>query len=128
MDSRLKKIDNPIKLLVVDDEKPFLDTLFGFLNKIKYEVVTASDGLEGLKLLKTEPQGFDLVITDLVMPKISGNYLKRQVFDSFFKYDPKKNGCQVNSLFSTLSFENGSRDYDFSEMEKSKCLVSCLKF
>ena len=30
---------------------------------------------EAKKLLKTEPQGFDLVITDLVMPKMSGNYL-----------------------------------------------------
>ena len=75
MDSRLKKTDKTLKLLVIDDEKPFLDTLFGFLNKIKYDVVTASDGLEGLNLIKTEPQGFDLVITDLVMPKMSGNYL-----------------------------------------------------
>lgn len=83
MDSRFKKTDKPFKLLVIDDEKPFLDTLFGFLNKIKYEVVTASDGLEGLKLLKTEPQGFDLVITDLVMPKISGNYLISMIKKEF---------------------------------------------
>jgi DNA-binding NtrC family response regulator len=35
-------------------------------------VYTAPDGMEGLKLFETEDEGFDLVITDLVMPYISG--------------------------------------------------------
>ena len=47
----------------------FCDT---FLSKKNYHVATASDGLDGLKLLETEKPGFDLVITDLVMPNISG--------------------------------------------------------
>jgi len=83
LDSRLKKTDSPFKLLVVDDEKQFLDTLFSFLTNLKYEVVSASDGLEGLKLLKTKQQGFDLVITDLVMPKMSGNYLISMIRKEF---------------------------------------------
>lgn len=70
-------------MLLVDDEKQFLDTLFSFLTKIEYEVVSASDGLEGLKLLKTEQQGFDLVITDLVMPIMSGNYLISMIKKEF---------------------------------------------
>lgn len=83
MDSILKKTDKPFKLLIVDDEKQFLDTLFSFLTKIEYKVVSASDGLEGMKLLKTEQQGFDLVITDLVMPKMSGNYLISMIKKEF---------------------------------------------
>ena len=62
----------PSKLLIVDDNKEILSTLKDFFIMKKYEVFTASDGLEGLKLLGTEEQGFDLVITDLVMPNISG--------------------------------------------------------
>jgi DNA-binding response OmpR family regulator len=71
-DSGLNKMDKPSKLLIVDDNKEILSTLKDFFIMKKYEVFTASDGLEGLKLLGTEEQGFDLVITDLVMPNISG--------------------------------------------------------
>lgn len=65
-------MDKPSKLLIIDDNKKTLSTLIDFFIKKKYEVFSASDGLEGLKLLETEEQGFDLVITDLVMPNISG--------------------------------------------------------
>ena len=63
---------NPYRLLIIDDNKEILTALTDFLSKKKYDVVSASDGLDGLKLLETEQQGFDLVITDLVMPNTSG--------------------------------------------------------
>jgi DNA-binding response OmpR family regulator len=59
-------------LLLIDDDESVLTNLRYFLSDKKYDVSSASDGLEGLKLLETEEQGFDLVITDLVMPNISG--------------------------------------------------------
>jgi len=62
----------PYKLLIIDDSEEILRTLDKFLSKKNYHVSTASDGLDGLKLLETEKPGFDLVITDLVMPNISG--------------------------------------------------------
>jgi DNA-binding response OmpR family regulator len=71
-DSGLNKMDKPSKLLIVDDDEEIQSTLKDFLIKKGYEVFSASDGLEGLKLLETEEPGFDLVITDLVMPNISG--------------------------------------------------------
>ncbi len=65
-------MNNPYRLLIIDDNKEILTALTDFLSKKKYDVVSASDGLDALKLLETEQQGFDLVITDLVMPNISG--------------------------------------------------------
>ena len=65
-------MDKPSKLLIIDDDKEILSTLKYFFSTKRYEVFSASDGLEGLKLIETEEQGFDLVITDLVMPNISG--------------------------------------------------------
>ena len=62
----------PFKLLIIDDDEEILSTLKYFLSLKRYEVFSASDGLEGLKLLENEEQDFDLVITDLVMPNISG--------------------------------------------------------
>ena len=76
-------MDKPSKLLIIDDNKEILSTLKDFFIMKKYEVFTASDGLEGLKLLGTEEQGFDLVITDLVMPNISGVGLTAIIKEKF---------------------------------------------
>ena len=65
-------MEKPIKLLIIDDSKEVLSILNKFFGKKNYDVISASDGLDGLKLLETEKQQFDLVITDLVMPNISG--------------------------------------------------------
>ncbi|MGD8981350.1 MAG: response regulator [Desulfobacterales bacterium] len=65
-------MDPSLKLPIIDDDEPVLANLCYFLRDKKYDVTTASDGLEGLKLFENDRQGFDLVITDIVMPKISG--------------------------------------------------------
>ncbi|MBW2166327.1 MAG: response regulator [Deltaproteobacteria bacterium] len=61
---------NPYKILIIDDNEEVLNVLYNFFRKKKYDVASASNGLDGLKLF--EEDGFDLVITDLVMPNISG--------------------------------------------------------
>lgn len=59
------------RLLVIDDSKETVAGLNTFLSQ-KYEVVTAYNGLDGLKAFETIEGKIDLVITDLVMPEISG--------------------------------------------------------
>ena len=60
------------KILVIDDNPIILDMLYEFFTKRKYEVVSASNGLDGLKLFKMGESNIELVITDVVMPDISG--------------------------------------------------------
>jgi DNA-binding response OmpR family regulator len=60
------------RLLLIDDSQEILVALAKFFQKKNYDVVTASDGLNALKLIKDDEGGFDLVITDIVMPDISG--------------------------------------------------------
>ena len=55
---------------MVDDSKETVEGLTNFLTK-KYEVATATDGLDGLRLFEAT-KDFDIVITDLIMPLISG--------------------------------------------------------
>ena len=62
--------DKP-KILVIDDSKETVAGLQSFFNN-KYEVLTAENGLDGLKHFEQDDNGIDLVITDLVMPDISG--------------------------------------------------------
>ena len=64
-------MEKKYRLLVIDDSEETVAGLEHFFSK-KYEVFTAADGMEGLKFFETEEKGFDLVITDLVMPFISG--------------------------------------------------------
>jgi len=59
------------RLLVIDDSKETVAGLKSFLSQ-KYEVLTAYNGLDGLKVFESSQGKVDLVITDLVMPEISG--------------------------------------------------------
>jgi DNA-binding NtrC family response regulator len=59
--------------LVIDDNEHLRNALSGSLSAVGYEVVTASNGVEGYDLLLQER--FDLVITDSQLPKINGWYL-----------------------------------------------------
>jgi DNA-binding NtrC family response regulator len=60
------------KILIIDDNEDVISTLYQFLSHKKYHVVSATNGLDALKLFDAEKEGFDLIITDLVMPSISG--------------------------------------------------------
>jgi DNA-binding NtrC family response regulator len=62
--------DKP-KILVIDDSKETVAGLQSFFTS-KYQVLTAENGLDGLKHFEEDDNGIDLVITDLVMPDISG--------------------------------------------------------
>ena len=59
------------RLLVIDDSKETVAGLNSFLGQ-SYDVLTAYNGLDGLKAFEENNAEIDLVITDLVMPEISG--------------------------------------------------------
>lgn len=63
---------DPIRLLIVDDNEDILSTFSEFFNSMGYNVKTAVDGFVALKLLREKAHDFDCLITDLVMPNISG--------------------------------------------------------
>ena len=59
-----------IKILLVDDEKEFIDTLATRLEIRKFNVSIAYSGQEALDLMKDD--SFDVVILDVLMPGIDG--------------------------------------------------------
>jgi two-component system sensor kinase len=65
------------KVLLVDDEAGFAELLRDLLELDNYEVVTAEDGQEGLEKLKTFLP--DIIISDVVMPRMSGFEMFKQV-------------------------------------------------
>ena len=69
------------KILVVDDELNMRLVLKTLLNKEGYEVATASDGLEALKVLKSGD--VNVVVTDLKMPRLDGMGLLDRVIREY---------------------------------------------
>lgn len=67
------------RILVVDDEDSIREFLEIMLKKEGYEVTTAEDGEKALSIFKNK--SFDLVISDMQMPKINGMELLKQIKD-----------------------------------------------
>jgi len=68
---------DPAKILVVDDEPDILEFLRYNLEKEGYHVATASNGEDGIVL--AEKEGPDLIILDIMMPKLDGVEVCRQL-------------------------------------------------
>lgn len=65
------------RILLVDDEDSILRIGRIFLTNAGYEVNVASDGEEARRLLEAAPDDYDLLVTDLTMPGLSGADLIR---------------------------------------------------
>lgn len=67
------------RILFVDDEKEVVDMAKRMLEYLGYNVVAKINSSEALDMFKSQPQQFDLVITDMIMPKISGTDLAKEI-------------------------------------------------
>ncbi len=65
------------KILIIEDEQAIRNILSEPLTCAGYEVVTASDGLEGIRSFRAQP--FDLVLLDILLPKINGYGVCEQI-------------------------------------------------
>lgn len=63
-------MDQPKKILIVDDEKDIVDGLAAFLEDSGYKTIAAYDGAEGFKKVKSEHP--HLITLDITMDKESG--------------------------------------------------------
>lgn len=59
-------------ILVVDDEDWIRHVVQDILEQHGYRVTTAADGQEAIELFAQDPAAYDLVLTDLMMPKLDG--------------------------------------------------------
>jgi len=65
------------RILLVDDDPLITELVVDMLGMEGYQVDTAADGIEALRRL--ESQRYDLIITDLHMPKLDGSGFYRQL-------------------------------------------------
>ena len=67
------------RILFVDDEEMLADMGKNMLERIGYEVTVRKSSLEALQKFQNQPDQFDLVITDLTMPGMTGYELARRI-------------------------------------------------
>lgn len=63
------------RILFVDDEAPIAKMGSQGLERLGYQVTTRTSSVEALELFRLKPNEFDLVITDMTMPNITGDKL-----------------------------------------------------
>jgi PAS domain S-box-containing protein len=66
-------------LLFIDDEPALIDIGEEILASLGYRVTPCTSAEEALTLFKENPEHFDLVITDLTMPKMTGDLLAQEI-------------------------------------------------
>jgi PAS domain S-box-containing protein len=59
-------------ILLVDDERPVLSSVNKALKRLGYSVTAVEDSMEALALFSRNSEAFDLVVTDLTMPRMNG--------------------------------------------------------
>ena len=68
-------------ILLVDDEQPLVEIGKQMLQRLGYTVDTRTSSIEALALFRANPDRFDLVITDIVMPNMTGETLAEKMMD-----------------------------------------------
>ncbi len=99
-----EKDKTPI-VLVVDDDEPSLELLQAYLEDVDCETVPAQDGLEALRIIARKTP--DLVLLDVMMPKMSGFEVCKRI-----KNDPKTSDIPVIMVTALNEFGDIERGID----------------
>ncbi len=88
-DNIVRKIERKVhgkgRILLVDDEEIVRIIGGQMLSDLGYKVITCNNGSEGVKLFEKEHGDIDLIILDMIMPKMSG----REAFLNMKRIDPE---------------------------------------
>ncbi len=116
------------KILLIEDDRFFREMFSGLLKAEGYKVDCASGGHEGLAMLATSHYG--LVITDLVMPDISGLEILSRVRESDPTIDVIMVTGNANMESAIFALKHGARDYlvkPVDPVEFKHSVAQCLQ-
>jgi len=67
------------RILLVDDEEQIVSLEKQMLERLGYQVVERTSSTDALKAFREQPEKFDLVITDMTMPNMTGDILSAEL-------------------------------------------------
>jgi DNA-binding response OmpR family regulator len=98
------------RILLVDDDPGITEHLTRILEKAGFVVTVATDGEEALELLKS--QKFDLVLLDIVLPKLDGRFVRRRMRDDGIQTPViSMSGYYTGEADEVAELELGADDY-----------------
>jgi PAS domain S-box-containing protein len=117
-------------VLLVDDEEMIIDVAQRMLDKLGYKVFTARDGKEAVAAFRKHKQEIDVIILDMIMPKMSGG----EAFDRIKEIRPEikvllSSGYSINGQASEILNRgcNGFIQKPFNLQNLSKSLRTILE-
>ena len=110
------------RILAVDDQRYFRELLEGILSEEGYEVQTASGGEEALRIL--EHSSFDVIVTDLVMPVMSGTDLVQRVRERWPEQDIVVVTGVVDVKSAVDAMKVGATDYILKPFDRETLCAS----
>ena len=80
VDSALLEISGGIEhVLIVDDEKTIAKSLYRLLKSIGYQAHYETSSIDAFELFLSNPEQFDIIISDITMPMMTGDRLAREI-------------------------------------------------
>jgi CheY-like chemotaxis protein len=107
-------------VLVVEDEEMVRDLVATALADAGYDVVIASDGPEALEAAQRRPEGFDLLVTDVIMPGMNG----RELSDRLLEDMPDLKVLYMSGYTQNAIGEQGVLDSNVRFLQKPFTLAS----
>ncbi len=77
-----EKKRKPIVFLVEDDET-IRSLISSYLQIVGYHLIMAENGVNALDIIQNQPQEFDILIADLIMPKMGGRELALELLKKY---------------------------------------------
>jgi PAS domain S-box-containing protein len=112
------------RILFVDDEQALVDLADNMLKRLGYRVTGRTSSIEALELFKVQSENFDLVITDMTMPNLTGEKLARELMG--IRPDIPVILCTGFSeqISEEIAKEMGIREYLLKPLVKSKLAMA----
>jgi CheY-like chemotaxis protein len=66
-------------ILLIDDEKVIVDIIQSMLENLGYKITARTSSIEALEAFRNKPEKYDLVITDMTMPNMTGKDLAKEL-------------------------------------------------
>lgn len=109
-----------MRILIIDDEKSIRETMGLFLTREGYAVDAAETALQALDLIGAND--YDIVITDIVMPKMSGVEFLEQIHQSLRDVPILMMTGEPTVETAITSLQHGAFDYLFKPIKKDTLL------